>query len=218
MAAAETLLLVGGQPVLLDAAEALLTKRGFSVLAKASSRSGALAALAKRPTDVVVLDLQMRGSEALDLLSDIRSRYPAIPVLVLAEVAGDARIQAALAEGAVGYVLKSGQPEDLVTAVRQARRRSVFFPMRSVEPAAAQGPPAGSELTPRELEILRLVADGLGNVQVAQKLWVTEQTVKFHLSNVYRKLGVSNRTEASRNAQLLGLLTQVHHASREDSG
>jgi DNA-binding NarL/FixJ family response regulator len=218
MAAAETLLLVGGQPVLLDAAEALLAKRGFSVLAKASSRRAALAALAKRPADVVVLDLQMQGSEALDLLSDIRGGFPAMPVIVLAEVAHDPRIQAALAEGAVGYVLKSGQPEDLVTAVRQARRRSVFFPMRSVEPASAQVPPAASELTPRELEILRLVAEGSSNVQVAQKLWVTEQTVKFHLSNIYRKLGVSNRTEASRYAQLHGLLTPVHHASREDAG
>src|SRR5918999_5161514 len=79
MAPAETLLLAGGQPVLLDAVERLLVKRGFSVLAKAGSHRAAMAALAERPADVVVLDLQMPGYEALDLLSDIRGRYPAIP-------------------------------------------------------------------------------------------------------------------------------------------
>nr|MDQ4030143.1 response regulator transcription factor [Actinomycetota bacterium] len=119
-------------------------------------------------------------------------------------------IDAALAAGAVAYVIKTAQPEDLRSAIRQAFAHSVYLPGRP--PAGAAPAPARlvpedmPDLTRRELEILRLVAEGHSNTELAKMLWVTEQTVKFHLSNVYRKLGVGNRTEASRWAQLHGLL------------
>jgi DNA-binding NarL/FixJ family response regulator len=107
--------------------------------------------------------------------------------------------------------LRTAQPEDLAFAVRQALQRSVYLvdegqQWSSSPPAPATVVPAAHGLTRRELEILRLVADGSSNGQLAKKLWVTEQTVKFHLSNIYRKLDVANRTEASRWAQLNGLL------------
>jgi DNA-binding NarL/FixJ family response regulator len=153
---------------------------------------------------VVVLDLQMPGSEAMTCLREIRARHGRTAVVALSQERGGGAVEMALAEGAVACVLKSGVPEDLVTAIRQARRRSIYFPGRG-EPAAplpADAPP----LTAREVEVLRLVAEGASNSDAARKLSVTEQTVKFHLSNIYRKLGVANRTEASRYAQLHGLL------------
>jgi DNA-binding NarL/FixJ family response regulator len=200
----ESVLLAGAHPVLLEAAEKLLRERGFAVTGRATSAGDALRRLRERPADVVVLDLQMPASEAMTCLREIRARHGRTAVVALSEERGGGGVERALAEGAVACVLKSGVPEDLVTAVRQARHRSIYFPGRG-EPAPAL-PAAASDLTARELEILRLVADGASNTGVARKLWVTEQTVKFHLANVYRKLGVANRTEASRHAQLHGLL------------
>jgi DNA-binding NarL/FixJ family response regulator len=200
----ESVLLVGAHRVLLEAAEKLLSDRGFVVTGKATSARDALRRLREQPADVVVLDLQMPGSEAMTCLREIRARHGRTAVVALSQERGGGAVEMALAEGAVACVLKSGVPEDLVTAIRQARRRSIYFPGRG-EPAAplpADAPP----LTAREVEVLRLVAEGASNSDAARKLSVTEQTVKFHLSNIYRKLGVANRTEASRYAQLHGLL------------
>ena len=120
-------------------------------------------------------------------------------------------IDAALAAGAVAYVIKTAHPDDLRSAIRQAFAHSVYLPGSRTAAAAAQSTHVPTEdlpdLTRRELEILQLVAEGHSNTQLAKMLWVTEQTVKFHLSNVYRKLDVANRTEASRWAQLHGLLS-----------
>jgi DNA-binding NarL/FixJ family response regulator len=203
---------VGAHPVLLEAAERLLLERGFLVTGTAASTREMLRLLQDRPVDVVVLDLQIPGSDAMTCLREIRGRYGKTAVVVLSEKRDGGAVATALAEGAVACVLKSGNPDDLVTAVRQARRRSIYFPGRG-EPAAPV-PGDSYQLTARELEILRLVADGSSNTEVARKLWVTEQTVKFHLSNVYRKLGVANRTEASRYAQLHGLLGELGWSER----
>jgi DNA-binding NarL/FixJ family response regulator len=108
----------------------------------------------------------------------------------------------------VAFVVKKAHPDDLAVAVRQAYEHSIFLPgwTSETEPAFADRPDH-PDLTRRELEILRLVAEGHSNADVAKMLWVTEQTVKFHLSNIYRKLAVGNRTEASRWAQVHGLLS-----------
>ena len=122
-------------------------------------------------------------------------------------------IDAALEAGAVAYVVKTVHPDDFAAAIRQAFEHSIYLAGATAMPptvtAAAPSAPATDDwcgLTRRELEILQLVAEGHSNAQLARMLWVTEQTVKFHLSNVYRKLGVSNRTEASRYAMRRGLL------------
>jgi DNA-binding NarL/FixJ family response regulator len=119
-------------------------------------------------------------------------------------------IDAALVAGAAAYVVKTARSEDLASAVRQAFSHSVYLAgWRTTTPQPAPQQTATEDspgLTRRELEILRLVAEGHSNAQLARMLWVTEQTVKFHLSNVYRKLDVANRTEASRWAQVNGLL------------
>jgi DNA-binding NarL/FixJ family response regulator len=136
-----------------------------------------------------------------------REMVPGIKTIVLSMYDDQEHIDAAFAAGADAYVLKIAHPDDLTSAVRQAFEHSIYLAGGRAAPAAAAPAPQNAPgLTRRELEILQLVAEGQSNAQVARTLWVTEQTVKFHLSNIYRKLGVSNRTEASRWAQLQGLL------------
>jgi DNA-binding NarL/FixJ family response regulator len=149
------------------------------------------------------------GGDAFEVIREARERAPSVRVLVLSGTDDTDFVRSALAAGALAYVLKTADPEDVAFAVRHAFEPSIFLGGRI--PAARPAPDpqrnaALRQLTKRELEILRLVAEGDSNVQLARRLWVTEQTVKFHLSNIYRKLGVSNRTEASRWAQRHGLL------------
>ena len=122
---------------------------------------------------------------------------------------GDAgRIGALLRAGAESCVATSVAPDDLATVVREASRGTIFHALpTSLDHGISEAPaPLVSGLTHRELEVLTLAAEGLANKQIAQRLWVTPKTIKFHLSNVFRKLDVSNRTEATRQAQRLGLL------------
>jgi len=144
----------------------------------------------------------------------VRARCPAARVVVVGEAVDVGVVEAALVAGATAYVLRSARPDELALAIRQSFSTSIFFNSLhsgAMPPAAAPAPvPAEAlTLTKRELEILRLVSEGHSNSQLARMLWVTEQTVKFHLSNIYRKLDVANRTEASRWAQRHGLLTST---------
>lgn len=154
------------------------------------------------------------------MIREACERAPGLKAIVLSSITDPAHIDAAFAAGAVAYVLKTAHQDDIRVAIRQAFEHSVFvpaptlagngvaaMPVRAVETAAV------AALTKRELEILQLVAEGHSNSQLARILWVTEQTVKFHLSNIYRKLDVANRTEASRWAQLNGLLDTSAHAA-----
>jgi DNA-binding NarL/FixJ family response regulator len=150
----------------------------------------------------------------LDLIRRAKDIHPALKVIVLSNSHETSAVDAAFAAGAVAYVFKSAHPDDLASAIRQAFDVSVFFAhshavntgsVTSIRQQAAHDQPG---LTKRELEILQLVAEGHSNGELARMLWVTEQTVKFHLSNIYRKLDVANRTEASRWAQLHGLLAE----------
>jgi len=127
-------------------------------------------------------------------------------VIVLTTIEEPKAVDAALEAGAAAYVMKTALPDDFTAAVRQAFSQSVYLPTgrngAQPEQLDEELTPAGQPiLTHRELEILRPVANGASNADVAAALWITEQTVKFHLSNIYRKLGVANRTEAARWAQ-----------------
>ena len=116
-------------------------------------------------------------------------------------------IEAALSGGAVAYVLKRAEPEDLASAIRQVFSRSLYLAGgEGLARVTATRPVDTAGLTRREREILQLVSQGNTNGQVARTLWVTEQTVKFHLANIFRKLNVTNRTQASRWAHAHGLV------------
>ena len=187
---------------------ALETAADIEVVGEAMSGDEMLALLPQVNPDVVILDLRMPNGDGLDTLTRIRQDHPGMKVIILSMFEDSEHIDQALQRGADGYVVKSINPLDLPSTIRQVVEGAVH--LRGVATAAspADGGQKGSArptsgigvLTERELTILRLVAEGLSNLDIANRLFVTEQTVKFHLSNIYRKLGVSNRTEATRYA------------------
>jgi DNA-binding NarL/FixJ family response regulator len=214
-------LLVDQHPMWLKTVEHVLDNAGISVVDKVASSTPALERLESLRPELVVTELLMPEHD-LDGVAFIRmakERLPDVRLIVFSMVEEADRVQAALAAGVDAYVLKTAHPDDLTSAIRQAFHHSVFLAgaletIAPVEPTPLPDPGNEAGLTPREMEILRLVAEGHSNAELAQMLWVTEQTVKFHLSNIYRKLGVSNRTEASRWAQLRGMLPAPTRALR----
>jgi DNA-binding NarL/FixJ family response regulator len=207
-------------PLWLDALEGVLARVGARVVAKTTSAQEALAAIERHRPQLLTLELDTQPGEpsGLEVLRRAKAIVPAMRAIVLSAHHDTGHIDGALAAGAAAYVVKTAHPDDVASAVRQAFDHSVYLagaPAPPLQARAAAERPGG--LTRRELEILRLVAEGHSNAQLARMLWVTEQTVKFHLSNVYRKLEVSNRTEASRWAQLNGLLTPKPDSS-ENAG
>ena len=199
-------------PMWLDAVEQVLRRITFRVVGKTTSTSQALSMVEEHRPDLLITELDGSNAElsGLALIERARAAVPSVRLIVLSMHQDAQSIDAALVAGASAYVVKTAHPEDLASAVRQAFSHSVYLAgRRNLAPvpievsAKVEDEP---DLTRRELEILRLVAEGHSNAQLARMLWVTEQTVKFHLSNIYRKLEVANRTEASRWAQLHGLL------------
>ena len=167
----------------------------FEVVGEAYHGADVIPLVARLDPDVVLLDMRMPGGDGLSILSRIRERFPKVKVVMCSMGANLDRVQAAFKRGACGYVIKTVDPRDLASAIRQAVQGTINYESA----AKAVG------LTDRELEIMRAVARGLSNRAVARELWVAEQTVKFHLTNIYRKLGISNRTEAARWAIDRGL-------------
>ena len=197
----------------LQAVEGILGHVDTSVVGKAADITTAIELVAEYEPDLFVTDAA--GVEAgapadFDHVTAAHQLVPAIKCVVLSADNDPLVIEAALTAGAVAYVLKNAHPDDLASAVRQAFAQSIYLAHSGVgvpaSPATASTA-AAAELTKRERQILCLVAEGHSNAQLARMLWVTEQTVKFHLSNVYRKIDAANRTEAARWAQLHGLLT-----------
>jgi DNA-binding NarL/FixJ family response regulator len=196
----------------LDAVEQVLRQIGVDVVGKTTSTSEALSLVETHHPDLLLTEIEAAAGDlsGVALIDRACLAVPNLRPLVLS-IHSDAQvIEATLNAGAVAYVVKTAHPEDLASAVRQAFSHSVYIAerrgVRSVQPARAEVQDDHPDLTRRELEILRLVSEGHSNAELARMLWVTEQTVKFHLSNIYRKLDVANRTEASRWAQIHGLL------------
>jgi DNA-binding NarL/FixJ family response regulator len=210
---ARTAVLVDQHPLWLDVLEQLVRKLGLEVAASFTSSSAAAASLESLRPDLLITCIEMPAGEpdGIALVGDARQRFAELRAIVLS-ADDDARlVDAAFAAGAQAYVLKTAHPDDLSSAIRQAFLHSVYLSDARVPYGAHEPAPDAHDspsLTRRELEILQLVAEGHSNAELARMLWVTEQTVKFHLSNIYRKLQVSNRTEASRWAQLRGILPQ----------
>ncbi|HEX7255098.1 MAG TPA: response regulator transcription factor [Gaiellaceae bacterium] len=199
-------------PMWLDAVEQVLRRISIRVVGKTTSTSDALTMVEDHRPDLLITELEGGNGElsGLALIERSRASVPSVRPIVLSMHQDAQIIDAALVAGASAYVVKTAHPEDLASAVRQAFSHSVYLAgRRNLAPAPVEVSAQVEDepgLTRRELEILRLVAEGHSNAQLARMLWVTEQTVKFHLSNIYRKLDVANRTEASRWAQLHGLL------------
>jgi two-component system response regulator DevR len=218
----QTALLVDEHPLWLDAVTRVLERIDVTVVASSTSPQHALKLLAEHAPGLLVIGLDGHESDvdALTFLRSAREQLPDVRAIVLSAYRDPERIEAALQSGAVAYVVKTVEAEDLAYAMRQAFTHSVYVAANPAVAAQTWSPPAGStaagSVTRREADILRLVAEGHSNAEVARMLWIAEQTVKFHLSNIYRKLNVSNRTEAARWAQLHGLLTGRPAPARAD--
>jgi DNA-binding NarL/FixJ family response regulator len=152
--------------------------------------------------DVILLGLGLGGADGLRCLQELRERHPRVKAIVLSGREEPEVVEAAFRNGAAGFVVKRIDPAALAPVIRQVVEGNVYHPIA----AAPADVTRGGVLTRREADILKAVASGLSNKQVARDLWLSEQTVKFHLSNVYRKLGVSCRTAAINAAYARGLI------------
>jgi DNA-binding NarL/FixJ family response regulator len=182
---------------------------GIEVVGEAADGAEALTIVREVQPDVVLMDLQMAGVDGVDATRLLQHEAHVPQVLVLTSFSDRERIVAALDAGAVGYLLKDADPDDVIAGVRAVGRgESPLDPKAARELLLARtdvsaGPPAGSQpkLTPREVEVLRLVRSGLANKQIARRLDISERTVKAHLTSIFQRLGVSDRTQAALWAQ-----------------
>jgi len=182
---------------------ALADADDFEIVHEVSVGSHVVPAVRETAPDVVLLDLRMPELDGLSCLERLRKHDPTVAVVILSSYSDPEQIEAARLGGARGYVVKTVEPVDLPAVLRTALSSTTFTVWGAEEPrgAAQAGVPALSE---REGVVLEAVARGLSNREIGRQLWISEQTVKFHLRNVYRKLGISSRTEAARYAYRTG--------------
>jgi DNA-binding NarL/FixJ family response regulator len=181
----------------------------LAVAGAASDGAEALTLVAELNPDIVLMDLSMPGMDGIEATSRIVAEHPDVQVLVLTSFSDGDRVKRALDAGAVGYLLKDAEPGDLIDGVRAvARGESPLDPRAAREVLRARGAGASSgvadqpvELSPRETEVLRLVVEGLLNKQIAQRLGISERTVKAHLTSIFQRIGVADRTQAALWAQ-----------------
>jgi len=145
------------------------------------------------------MDLVMPAGDGVDAIRTLREVAPAVRILVLSSYLDDPRVFGAVQAGAAGYLLKDVQPDDLAQAIRQVHKG---LPALDPQIAArlmrgAASPPPGSHFTQRERDVLKLLAEGLSNREIASRLFISEKTVKTHVSNLLQKLGVADRTQAA---------------------
>jgi DNA-binding NarL/FixJ family response regulator len=201
----------------LEGLEAALEREGLEIVGLAGSGRELLEVAAQVAPDVVLLDVAMPGMDGVECLVELRGRFPDVKVVMLSGSDDSEVVDRCLAAGALCFVGKSVEPADIAHALRPV---CGGIDVRYAKTAASAPPRVGHQgsaeaglLTQREREILVMVAEGGSSAELARRLWVTEQTVKFHLSNIYRKLGVSNRTQAARRGWQLGLIVTATDAA-----
>lgn len=190
------------------ALQGLLEPEGFEIVGCVRNGSQVLPLVAREQPDAVLLEFDLPGLDGVSLIKRLRESYPNVVPIVLSLDHRPSRVKDALAAGAHAYISKSIDPNELAGEIRRALDAPVDGAIGVPETLKREG--VAAELTEREVDILRLVAQGNSNTQIGQILFVTEQTVKFHLTNTYRKIGVANRTEAAMFAHREGLLESDH--------
>ncbi|MEL6384032.1 MAG: response regulator transcription factor [Cyanobacteria bacterium J06626_18] len=203
-------LLVDDQPILRQGLHALLSlEADLRIVGEASQGREALAIIQKTLTtpnavDVVLMDIRMPVMDGVAASREIHQRFPDVKVLVLTTFDEDELVQQAVREGAVGYLLKDTPAEELAQAIRTVYRGYAQFgpgilqKMRPVSPSPEpQTPPGFDELTPRERVVLELIGQGANNREIAQTLYLSEGTVKNHVSSILSRLSLRDRTQAA---------------------
>jgi DNA-binding NarL/FixJ family response regulator len=197
-------------------AEVLRTIVAGAEVTEASSADEAVEILARMPHDVALVDIRMPGRDGIELLREIRAIWPSLPVIMLTGWDLGEYVKTALSEGAAGYLLKDSAPEDLGQAIAVALSgsgnvlspravRNLFGGSQAREPEHEAHPDAS--LTRRETDVLSYLANGASNREISRQLFLSEKTVKAHLAAVFRKLGVTNRTQAAIAAVSMGMGT-----------
>ena len=185
------------------------------MVGEAPTGEAALALIERRRPDLVVMDLSMPGMSGVEATRELRKRFPSVAVLVVTVSAGEADVLDALEAGAAGYLLKDSGPEEIVRALQAAldgdtplSPRVAGLIVERTRGARGGEVAAGAAelLSDRELEVLRLLAEGLDNNEIGLRLYLSPTTVKRHVSAIFSKLGVSNRVQAAIWAVRAGLL------------
>ncbi len=176
----------------------------MEIVGEANAGQEVLPLVGRTSPDIALLDLRMPGMDGLRCLELLHERHPGVKGIIFSGSDEPAVVDAAFARGAVAFIQKTIDPADLAAIVRQAVAGNVFLSAGNT-PRATHVEPKW-DLTPREVEILRALAGGLSNKQMAKDFWLSDQTIKYHLTNIYRKLGVSSRTEAIRLAYEHGVV------------
>ena len=200
-------LLADDHRLMLEAVRVALDEDGgFEVVAATTEATKVLPLVANLLPEVVVLDVRMPQLDGITCLKRIHAGFPDVVVVMLSASEDPAVIKEAMENGARAFVLKHLDPRELGGVIRQAIT-GTLFQSPGVFAAASATIAAEAGLTIKEHEILNLLSAGLSNQKIAKELWIAEQTVKFHLTNIYRKLGVKNRTAAVQTAQARGLIS-----------
>lgn len=182
----------------------------IDVVGEARSGEEVLALVERRNPDLVLLDLHMPGLSGLDCIAELRRSSPDVKTVVISASDDRASIDSALLAGASAYILKSVSPVDIPSVLRQASAGAVYHVPSAARPRDNEQPTdGGPDLTPRETTILMAIASGSTTKAISEDLWLSQHTVKFHLTNIYRKLGVSNRSGAVRYAFVNDLTPSV---------
>ena len=208
----QRLVVVADNSLISEAIAIGLRKSGeFTLLGHLNARAVSWRSIADATPDVVLIDDMDRSEPVLDLISWVTAERPKTAVIVLSTGMKTDWLDAVFAAGASGVISKAADPAALPTLIRETVSGHIVHRYKDLGQAGGRFPDAmageHSRMTSRELEVLRQVAAGATNGEIARTLWVTEQTVKFHLSNIYRKLDVANRTEASHYAHVNGLVS-----------
>jgi DNA-binding NarL/FixJ family response regulator len=202
------LLIVDDHPVVRDGLRGVFTgDPDFEVVGEAGDGAEAVAMVERDPTDVVLMDLRMPRMGGVEAIARLREAAPATRVLVLTTFDTDRDVLPAIEAGATGYLLKDAPREELVRAVRAASRgESVLSPAVAGRLMGQVRKPTQEALSRRELDVLKLIADGATNREAAGQLFVSEATIKTHLLHIYDKLGVRDRAGAVGEAYKRRLL------------
>jgi NarL family two-component system response regulator LiaR len=181
----------------------LETEDGIEVVGEASDGSQAVKFCRDLTPDVILMDLIMQETDGITATKEIKAEFPHVQVIILTSFVDEKLIFPALEAGALSYLLKTSTAEEIVKAIRSAREsQSIIEPqvasrMVSRIQSASNSRPPHEELTQRELEVLRLIGEGMTNQEIAEKLFIGIKTVKTHVSNILSKLGVADRTQAA---------------------
>ena len=182
----------------------------LEIVGEAGNGADALNLVASAHPDVVLMDLIMPVMDGITATEAIHSQYPDAEVIALTSVLEDASVSRAVRAGAVGYLLKDAQPEELFQAIHAAAAGQVHLTPKATERLLReiQAPESPEKLTDRETDVLRLLAIGYSNKEIASSLFISETTVKTHMSNILAKLNMTSRTQAALHAARIGLVSE----------